>query len=105
MTQLVHLAHGLVENGGNDAAVAMAGRSGIALAQPEAADKAVALLVISEAQAHAVGIVLAAAEAVILLQLNVAGVVSSLVFFAAIERFYRERAPGLCIMSGGLSLA
>ena len=53
------------------------GRPGIALAQPESADETAALLVIGKAQAHAVGIILATGEAVVLLQLYVARVVSS----------------------------
>ena len=32
VVELVHFAHGVVEDGGDDAAVAVAGRSGVALA-------------------------------------------------------------------------
>ena len=53
----------------------MAGRAGVALAQPEAADKAIALLVEGEFQAHAFRVVLAAGKAVILLQTDIARVV------------------------------
>ena len=48
-----------------------------ALAEAEAADKATALLVVAKLQAHAFGIVSSAPEAVILLQTNVAGVVTA----------------------------
>lgn len=58
--------------------MAMAGRAGKALAEAEAADEAFALFVIGEAQAHAVGVLCAAAEAMVLLQLDVAGIVSGL---------------------------
>jgi hypothetical protein len=75
MAVFIHLAHRLVEDGRNDSAVAVSGRSGVALAQPEAADETVALLVIGEPQLHAVGIVSAASEAVVLLQFYVACIV------------------------------
>ena len=69
--EFVYLAHGIVEDGGNDAAVAMAGRSGVALAEAETADEGLAFVVEEEFQAHAIGIVLAAGEAVILLEFDV----------------------------------
>ena len=78
LAQLIDLAHGFVEDGGDNAAVAVSGRAGVALAEPEAADEARALLIVDKAQAHAVGVIRAAREAVILLQLDVAGVVSGL---------------------------
>src|SRR5208337_4726313 len=83
VTQFIHLAHGLVEDGCDNAAVAVSGRPGVALAQAESTDKAVALLIVGKAQVHAVRIVLAAGETVVLLQLYVACVVSSLVLFAS----------------------
>jgi len=76
VAELVYLAHGVVEDGGDDAAVAVAGRAGVALAQTELADEGLAGFVEGEPEAHAVGIVLAAGEAVILLHLDVAGVVA-----------------------------
>ena len=76
VAQLIHLSHGIVEDAGDDAAVAMAGRPGIPLAQAEAADEGLAMLVQNEFQAHAVPIVHAADEAVILLHFDVAGVVA-----------------------------
>ena len=76
VVQLVDLAHGVVEDGGDDAAVAVAGRSGVAFAQAEFADEGLALFVEGEFEAHAVGIVRAAGEAVVLLQFEVAGVVA-----------------------------
>jgi hypothetical protein len=76
VVKLVHLAHGVVEDGGDNAAVAVAGRSGIALAEAELADEGLALFVERELQAHARGIVLAAGEAVVFLQFEIAGVVA-----------------------------
>ena len=76
VAELVYLAHGVVEDGGDDAAMAMAGRAGVALAEAEFADEGLARFVEGEFQAHAVGIILATGEAVILLQLDVAGVVA-----------------------------
>jgi hypothetical protein len=74
--QLVDLAHGVVEDAGDDAAVAVAGRSGVATAEAEAAHEGLALFVKDELEAHAIGIVHAADEAVVLLHLHVAGVVA-----------------------------
>jgi len=74
--ELVDLAHGVVEDAGDDAAVAMAGRSGVALAEAEAADEGLAFFVEDELEAHAVRVVHAADEAVVLLQLHEAGVVA-----------------------------
>jgi len=76
VAQLVHLAHGFVEDGGDDAAVGVPGRAGVALAEAEAADEGVALFVVGEAQAHAFGIVFAAGETVVLLETDVGGAVS-----------------------------
>jgi len=47
----------------------VSGWAGVTLAQPEPAYEAVALLVIGKAQPHAVGIILAAGEAVVFMQL------------------------------------
>ena len=52
-------------------------RPGEALAQPKTAHEAIARFIISEFQAHAVGIILTASEAKILLQPHIAGIVSS----------------------------
>ena len=76
MMQLVDLAHGVVEDAGDDAAVAVAGWSGVATAQTEFADEGLTLFVKDELEAHTVGIVHAADEAVVLLHLHVAGVVA-----------------------------
>lgn len=76
MVELVHLAHGVVKNAGDDSTVAVAGGSGVALAEAEAADEGLALFVEGELEAHAVGIVHPANEAVVLLHLDVAGVVA-----------------------------
>ncbi len=76
VVELVDLAHGIVEDAGDDAAVAVAGRSGVALAETEVADEGLAGFVVDEFQAHAVGIVLAADKAVVLLEFEVAGFVA-----------------------------
>jgi hypothetical protein len=76
VVEFVYLAHGVVEDGGDDAAVAVAGRSGVALAEAEAADESLAGFVEREFQAHAFGVVHAADEAVVFLHLHVAGVVA-----------------------------
>ncbi len=55
VAEFVELAHGVVEDGGDDAAVAVSGRAGVAFAQAEIADEAVPFL--SEFQVHALGIV------------------------------------------------
>ncbi|HEV2116051.1 MAG TPA: hypothetical protein VGR48_08515 [Terriglobales bacterium] len=64
---LVYLAHGLVQNGGDHASMGVARRSGVAPPQAKAADKPLPLLVEGESQAHAFGVVFAAGKAVILL--------------------------------------
>ena len=74
--QLVYFTHGIVEDAGDDAAVAVARGSGVALAEAEAADEGLAGFVQDEFQAHAFFVVLATDEAVVLLQLHVAGVVA-----------------------------
>ena len=76
MVELVYFAHGVVEDAGDDAAVGVAGRSGVALAEAEFTDESLALFIEEEFQAHAVGIVLSADEAVVLLHFGVAGVVA-----------------------------
>jgi hypothetical protein len=74
--QLVDLAHRVVEDAGDDTAVAVPGWSGIAVAEAEFANEGLALSVQDELEAHAVGIVHAADEAIVLLHLHVAGVVA-----------------------------
>jgi len=74
--EFVDLAHGVVEDRGDDAAVAVARGSGVALAEAEAADEGLAGFVEDEFEAHALGIVLAADEAVVLLHFVVAGFVA-----------------------------
>ena len=44
VVELVYFAHGVVEDRGDDAAVAVAGRSGVALAEAEFADEGLAVL-------------------------------------------------------------
>ena len=74
--QLVHFAHGIVEDASDNSAVGVAGRSSVTLAEAEVADESLLLFVQDELQAHAVGIVLSADEAVVFLHLHVAGVVA-----------------------------
>jgi hypothetical protein len=76
MVKLVYFAHCVVEDAGDDAAVGVAGWSGIALAQAKFADKGLAFFVEDEFQAHAVAVIHAADEAVVLLHFCVAGVVA-----------------------------
>src|SRR6266567_743499 len=76
MVELVYFSHRIVKDRCDDAAVAVAGGSGVAHAEAEAADEGLAGFVEGEFQAHAVGIVLAAGEAVVLLHLHVACVVA-----------------------------
>ena len=59
--EFVHFAHGFIEDGGDDAAVAVSGRALVALRKLEAADGFVVFE--DELEVHAVGIVGAAAEA------------------------------------------
>jgi hypothetical protein len=77
LADFVYLAHGFVEDGRDDATVAVSGRSGVALVEAETGDVAVELFVVGEAQAHAVGIVLSAGEAVVLLEADIDGAVSA----------------------------
>ena len=76
MTQLVYLAHGFIEDGGDYSSMGVAWRSGVTLAQAEAADETVLLFVIREVQVHALRIVFATAEAIVLLQAEVWGIVA-----------------------------
>lgn len=61
--QLAQFAHGIVKDGGNDSAMAVAGRSGIAFAQAKMGDEMVALTIQKELQMHAVRVVLATGKA------------------------------------------
>jgi hypothetical protein len=76
VAQFIYFAHGFVEDGGDDATVAVSGRSGVALGEAKFADKTAPLSVVGETQAHAVGIAGAASEAAVFLELHVARVVS-----------------------------
>jgi hypothetical protein len=76
VTELVYFAHGVVEDAGDDATVAVAGRAGVAVGEAEVADEGLALLVEDEFQAHAFFVVLAADEAIVLLHFVVAGFVA-----------------------------
>ena len=79
LAEFVELAHGVVEDGGDDAAVAVSGRAGVAAAEAEMADEALPFLL--ELQVHAVGIVGAAGEAeVFLLGMRFCGVAAGVNF-------------------------
>src|SRR5581483_11334879 len=72
IAQLVGLTHGVVEDGSDDAAMAMAGRSGITLGKIEVADKGAPLFIEREFEMHSFGIVGPASEAVVLRWIHVA---------------------------------
>jgi hypothetical protein len=76
VVELVYFAHRVVEDAGDDAAVGVARRSGVALAEAKLADEGLAGLVEDELQAHPVGIVHAADEAIVFLHFCVRGVVA-----------------------------
>src|SRR5271165_5752048 len=97
VAQLVHLPHGIVENRGDDAAVAVTGRTGVTLAQPEVADEHLPLFVEGELEPHAVAIILAAGEAIVFLQLVVCGFVA--VDFAGHAEDSIAKRPRNCIQS------
>src|SRR5438093_2749523 len=77
LPQLVYLSHRLVKNRCNDSAVRMAWRPGVALTQTKMADEPIAPFVKDKLQPHSIRIAHSASEAKILLQANVAGVVSA----------------------------
>ena len=68
--------HGVVEDGGDNASVAVSGRSCVALREREVADKFAVFLVKRELQVHAIGIVRPAGKTIIPGQLDVAGFVA-----------------------------
>lgn len=76
VAQLVYLAHGIVEDAGDNASVAVAGRAGVAVAEVEFADEGAALFVEGEDQVHALGIVGTADEAGVAGEFEVFGVVA-----------------------------
>src|SRR5690348_14205155 len=95
MPQLVYFPHSFVEDGGNDPTMAVSRRPGEALAQPKTAQEAIARVIISEFQAHAVGIILTASEAKSLLAPHITGIVAPARGLPAHSRpFYRGcRSP------------
>src|SRR5437588_11556200 len=77
----------------------MSRRAGVALAEPEPANETISLLVVEELQAHAVGVIPAAAEAVAFWQTDVASVVSGVVrFLRHCRLFYREAAGAVAFL-------
>ncbi len=65
VVELVYLAHGFIQDGGDDAAMRMAGRTLIAARQPEFAGGAAGFFLQIEPQPHSIGIVLTAAKAMV----------------------------------------
>jgi len=74
--ELVYFSHGVVEDAGDNATMAMAGWPGVTLAEAKFADEGLALFIENEFQAHSVGVILAADEAVVLLHFDVTSVVA-----------------------------
>jgi len=74
--KLVYFSHGVVEDAGDDATMAVAGWSGVTLAEAKFADESLALFIENEFQAHAVFVVGAADEAVVLLHFVIASFVA-----------------------------
>jgi Domain of unknown function (DUF5655)/Domain of unknown function (DUF4287) len=103
VAEFVDLAHGVVEDAGDDAAVRVSGWAGVAFAEAKARDECSALFIECELQVHAVRVVHAADEAIVFLQLDVWCAVSGAgVAFGFLDRhqkFYRERRLGFSIMS------
>src|SRR5438874_224860 len=64
LTKLAEFAHGVVEDGGDNAAMAVSGWAGVALAEPEAAYESISFL--SELKAHPLWVVWSAIEVVVL---------------------------------------
>src|SRR5579884_714873 len=91
LADLVHLAHGFVKNGGDDATVRVSGRSGVALAETEATDEALPCLVVGKLQVHAVGIAVATSEAEIF---RLVGMVAAAVRFLHRELFHHRGHRG-----------
>ena len=67
VAQLAQFAHGIIKNGGNDSTVAVARRSGVALAQTKMRDKMIAIPIQRKLQMHALRVVLATGKAQVLL--------------------------------------
>jgi len=72
VTEFVHLAHGFVQDGGDNAAVRVPRRPGVFTRQLEMANGLARSFVQRELQAHALRIVMAAAETVVLAGLGFA---------------------------------
>src|ERR1700730_13793575 len=77
LPQLVHLTHSLIENGGDDAAVAVPWWPGVALIQTEVADKTLARSIVSKFQVHASSIVRTTSKAVVLRQTEITNIVTA----------------------------
>jgi len=68
MPQLIHLSHGIIENGRDNSAVAVAGWARIALAQPKSARRYAVFFIQGKFQVHPVAIMHSAGKTIILLQ-------------------------------------
>ncbi len=85
VAQFVDFAHGVVEDAGNDAAVAVARRSGITVCQAEVTHEGLSRFVEDELEPHAIWVVRTADKTVVLLHFGVLGFVT--VGFAFHEEF------------------
>jgi hypothetical protein len=72
VAKLVHLAHGFIQDRGDNAAVSIAGRPGVFARQLEVADGLTGFFVQRELQAHTLRIIVAAAKAMVLARLGFA---------------------------------
>ena len=79
VSQFVHLSHGFIEHGSDDTTVRVSGRPNVAVRKLDAADEGLACFIKREAQAHALGVVGAAAETMVLGNLDVPGAVTGVV--------------------------
>jgi len=66
IAQFVQLAHGIVENGGDNSTMAVSGRAGVTPAQSKVAGVVLSGRISAKLQMHAVGIVLPTGKAIIL---------------------------------------
>jgi hypothetical protein len=72
IAELVHFAHGFIQDGGNNAAMGMAWRPGVSARKLEMADGLARLFVQRELQFHALRIVMSATKAMVLAGLRFA---------------------------------
>jgi len=66
LTELVQLPHSVIKNCGDDSAMAVSGRPGVALAKTKSAGEAPPLRIMDEFQMHTLRIIFSAGEAIVL---------------------------------------